>query len=544
MSRKRENKLVPMTKKQETQMYKMKAFLLNIDTLKPARKLYAVFIAIGLGLLIGLIPIEGAGGDSVYAYELMFTNFQKGKVIENKMLNLLATYGLLSLGTAIAFKAGVLNIGATGQFMTGGFLVLILGIAKGNDFTTAEAIPVMLILSAAGGAAVAVLAALLKVLFRINEVVSTLLLNWVVFYIFKIALFDLPNYRDDIHGGGSLSIAESFTFKVGDSTYLLPLIIFLVLVVVIWVILTFTTFGFKIKACGRNFTAARANGISVNRIFISTFAISGALCGLAGAFFYIYRQRVNLGSDILPVEGFNAIAISLLAFNEPFGVIFTSLFYSIIETGKPAANAANIDPQAMSLVISIIIFFSALAAIFIKARPLKWIIEQVVYATHKETQRLQTELENLEKSTKNSTILKKANQDLKELDKKMIAMKLDVNELGRAKFVMKKLSHQKKLEQIQNNAEILLKYMKQINWEKNQFGEKPILDWSREERVTIQSDIHPMLQKRRELNQIIASFEIPLENKKAELKRQKRFIIKEWYSNLGTFALFFMKVVA
>ena len=541
---KKSKQILPLNKKQEEQMYKTKAFLLNIDTVLPARKIYAVFIAVGLGLAIGMIPIEAEGGDSVFAYELMFTNFQKGQVIENKLFNLLATYGLLALGTALAFKAGVFNIGATGQFMAGGLIVLILGIDRGRDFSTPEAIPLMLVLSAGGGAAVASLAAILKIMFRINEVVSTLLLNWVVFYIFKIALSDLPNYRDDVHGGGSLEIAKTFTFKVGEITYLIPLIVFFTLVVIIWFILTFTTFGFKIKACGKSFSAARANGISVNRIFISTFAISGALCGIAGAFFYVYRQRVDLSGNILPVEGFTAIPIALLAFNEPLGVVFTAFFYSILETGRPAANGAEIAPEAMSLVISIIIFFSALAAIFIKARPLKWIIEQAVYAAHQETQQLQAKFDELEKKSNKSTIRKQAIMELKKLEKKMIDLKLDVNELARPKSVMRQLTYNERLVMLKENVDLLKNYLTDLNIQENTIEKKPVLAWTTEKRVMIKTKLHPMLKRRRELNHIIASFEIPLENKKAELKRIKRKVIKEWYANLSTFGLFFMKVVA
>lgn len=336
--------------------------------------------AVVLGLAAGALLMLATGNDPAAGYLYLFSG---GLMSFERLFNTLAsatTLILTGLSVAFAFRTGLFNIGATGQMLVGGLCATMVGLTL--NLPEPLQLTVMFLAAAAGGALWGWLPGFLKAKFNVHEVVSTIMMNWIaywlVYYTVKawfVAKLEtesalLPaastlrlEWLKDLVGPGAGGVVGGFL----DSYLNWGLLLALGLAAVVAVILNRTVLGFELKAVGFNRHSAEYAGMAVGRNIILSMVIAGALAGLAG-FTFFCGYGTNMQIDRVPTQGFDGIAVALLGANSPFGVVAASLFFGLLHTGKGFMSAmTQIPPEIGDTIIAVIIYFAATSVLFERA---------------------------------------------------------------------------------------------------------------------------------------------------------------------------------
>ncbi len=326
------------------------------------RDFVTALVAVVLGLLAGAVLMALIGRNPISGYVYLFRG---GVMSIERVGNTLATATpliLTGLSVAFAFRTGLFNIGAAGQMLMGGLCATAVGLTL--VLPKPLLLTVMVAAAILGGAAWGLVPGLLKAKFNVHEVVATIMMNWIaywtVYYVvpayFKGAYLETESRK--IPDAASLKV-EWLTDLFNGSYINLGLFLAVISVIVIAFIIDRTTFGYELKAVGFNRHAAEYAGIKADRSIIMSMMIAGALSGLAGATFYVgYASNIQIG--VLPTQGFDGIAVSLLGGNSPWGVFGAALFFGLLHSGKGFMNAmTRIPPEIADTIIATIIYFSA-----------------------------------------------------------------------------------------------------------------------------------------------------------------------------------------
>ena len=315
-------------------------------------------------LLIGKNPfqafyslLQGAGimpKPSYAGYKSMLTDFLS-------LLNAMTPLVFASLAVAVAYRAGLFNIGVAGQMLVSGFLATIIVGYSGLDAYIAK--PLVLVIGIIAGGLMGGLVGWLKYKFNINEVVSTIMLNYIAQYV--ISFFIQMYYIDPVSRQSQyISEASRLTLvnvEMGNLKMDIPLgfILAILTAILIKFVMDKTVVGFELKAVGSNRKAAKYAGINVGRNTILAMVISGGLAGLAGVTYYL-GYYASIQPKVLSSIGFDSIAVSLLGNSHPIGVIFSSFLVSIIDQGSTyMSSQAGIRQEISSVIVGLILLFSA-----------------------------------------------------------------------------------------------------------------------------------------------------------------------------------------
>ena len=328
-----------------------------------------------IGLIVGAIVIAVLGKNPFMAYY----NLLQGCGIAPKasyaghksiltdflsFLNYLTPMIFAALAVAVAMRTGLFNIGVSGQMLAAGFLATILVGYSGLNAFLAK--PLVLLIGVAAGAVVGGLIGLLKYKFNINEVVSSIMLNYIIQY---VCSFCINTFYVDPVSRQSKAVAQSARLTladtvVGDLKMDIPLgfILALIAVVLVKFLLDRTKMGYEMKAVGFSRSASRYAGINVGKNIVVTMLISGALAGLAGVTYYL-GYFASIQPRVLSSTGFDAIAVSLLGNNNPVGIIFSSLLITVVDKGSTyMSSAAGIQAEIADVITGIILLFCACSA--------------------------------------------------------------------------------------------------------------------------------------------------------------------------------------
>lgn len=272
------------------------------------------------------------------------------------------------LGVALAFRAGLFNIGAQGQAIWGAMLGAFVGFTiKGLPWFIH--IPIALLMAMIFGALWGAIAGFLKAKTGAHEVIVTIMLNYVAVlslsYLLTTTLLQQPGRRDPI----SPVVQFSATMpRLAGTRLTLGFFLALVAALAVWWLLERTTLGFRIKAVGMNPHAAATAGMSVSRITITSMAIAGGLGGLAGAQMSLtptlltgFPPQLSLG--IVATVGFDAITVALLGRSRPFGVVLAGLLFGAMKAGGLTMAAQAQTPSDLTnLIQALIVLFVAAPA--------------------------------------------------------------------------------------------------------------------------------------------------------------------------------------
>ena len=258
---------------------------------------------------------------------------------------------LAGLAVALAFRAGLLNIGAEGQLLLGAGVATGVGVALGSA-PAVLALPVMLLAGALAGAAWAWIAAELRRRFGVLEVISTIMLNFIaISMVGWVVRGPLQEPTRIYPQSSTLPLSQQLPMIIPGTRVHLGVLLVLVLSAGLWWWLRSTASGFRLRAVGSNpLAAASAGGISVSRTTLGAFLLSGALAGLAGSV-ELTGVTYALYENFSPGYGYTAIAVALLARLNPLAVVLTALMFGALEAG---ASAMQRDAAVPSVVVSVV----------------------------------------------------------------------------------------------------------------------------------------------------------------------------------------------
>lgn len=326
------------------------------------RKGLISIIATLLGLIAGALLMFATGHN---AFEGFLYLIQGGTKSLERIGNTIATATpliLTGLSIAFAFRTGLFNIGTPGQMLFGGLCATVVGHTV--SLPRPLLLIVLVVVALLGGAIWAAIPGLLKALFNVHEVVSCIMMNWVGYWIVYYVVKDyFPNGSKATE---SLPLTDAATLRAPwlsnlfSGSYInLGIILAILAVIIIAFILNKTTFGYELKAVGFNKDAAAYAGISVNRSVVFSMMIAGSLAGLAGLTQYL-GVATNIQIGVMPTQGFDGIAVSLLGANTPVGALLAALFFGLLYAGRGYMSVmTSVPPEIADTIIATIIYFAA-----------------------------------------------------------------------------------------------------------------------------------------------------------------------------------------
>ena len=338
--------------------------------LSVAASLICIVIGLALGVLVlAIINAQHAIGDGLLVI------LQSGSKSARNMGTVLANAAPLvmtGLSVGFAFKTGLFNIGAAGQYTLGAFGALYCAIVL--------QLPWYLCLLAAMifGALWGAIPGIFKAYLNINEVITAIMFNWIGLYMVndimygkgKSVMYDLTTTKTySLRKVAPQSMIPSCGMsdlfgKLQSVTIAIFIAIFFA--IIIYIVLNKTTFGYELRACGFNKNAAKYAGINDKRNIIVSMMIAGALAGVGAGLYYLstvaeWNPQV---STALPAMGFNGISAALLACSNPIGTIFSSLFISYITVGDTKLSTQYYTKEIADVITALIIYLCAFSLLF------------------------------------------------------------------------------------------------------------------------------------------------------------------------------------
>lgn len=361
--------------------------------------LLASLICIFVGLVIGFVVLLVLGwitmaqdGSAVTLSEMVAKTWASGfqPILHGGFFKTANTMGMgvrseilqaaplimTGLSVAFAFKTGLFNIGAAGQYTVGAFFALYSSLMLKLPWWAC------LLAATLGGALWGAIPGFFKAYLNVNEVITAIMFNWIGLYGVNTLIYQAgtgPMFNTNttktytIKQVSPESLIPSFNVNVKGEAYFgkmfLPTIgifIAIAVAVVIWVILNKTTFGYELKACGHNKDAAKYAGINDKRNIVLSMTIAGALAGLGAGLFYLSgsKEWEPLVSTALPAVGFNGISVALLASSNPIGCIFSALFISHITVGGGVMDASVFPSEVADIISGVVIYLCAFSMLF------------------------------------------------------------------------------------------------------------------------------------------------------------------------------------
>ena len=329
------------------------------------QSLIASLLCIVLGMLIGYIVLlfinPTGAGEAIVTVMKNFLNYNRAdtqlKYLGNTLVKT-APLLMCALSILFAYKVGLFNIGASGQYTAGACAALYAALQWHWSW-----LPCML-LAIAAGCAMGAIVGLLKAYCNVNEVISGIMLNWIMLYTANMILANVKEptspYTIQMRSFGSAAVLPTLGLDklFNDNTYVtLAIPLAIILAIVVDVVLNKTRFGYELRATGNNKFAAKYCGMAEKRNIILTLMIAGALSGLGASLLYQsgYEQWQVTASSV-PAMGFNGIAATFLGGLNPIGTIFASFFIQHITSGGAYVDKTIYCSQISDLISAIIIY--------------------------------------------------------------------------------------------------------------------------------------------------------------------------------------------
>ncbi len=346
---------------------KNKISLKNIINSGTLSSFSSALMAIAIGLLFGfLVMIIASPGNAVAGLRyIILGGFRKMGNVFYFATPILMT----GLAVGFAFKMGLFNIGASGQYTMGMFFALYVGFMwdlPSNVHWVAAVLAGMV-----GGMAWGIIPGIFKALMNVNEVITSIMFNYIGMYLVdmwikKSSVMYISNMTRTNYLPGKTQIPA---LGIAGSNVNWGIVLAMIIGVILYIVLEKTTFGYELKATGFNKHASEYAGMKGKTNIIITMTIAGGLAGLGGAFAILAPSAIAGSSmtyepiNVIAANGFNGIAVALLGNSHPIGIIFSSIFISHIQRGGTLASLVGYKPEIIDVVIGIIIYFSAFSMI-------------------------------------------------------------------------------------------------------------------------------------------------------------------------------------
>jgi len=327
----------------------------------------ATLMAIVIGLVVGYLVMLVA---SPVNAGLGFSSILTGGLGKVGDVFYYATPILMTgLAVGFAFKMGLFNIGASGQYTMGMFCAMYVGfhvqLPSGIHWIAC------ILAGMLGGMLWGVFPGFFKAVLNVNEVITSIMFNYIGMYLVDMLVVNDILMYDGVRAR-TLYLPESAkipSLGIPRSNVSIAIIIGILVAIALFVVLNNTTFGYELKATGFNKEACNYAGMNGKRNIVLTMMIAGALAGLGGAFAILAPTTIAGSSvtyepiNVIAANGFNGIAVALLGNSSPLGIIFSSIFVSYIQRGGTLSALYGFKPEIIDIVIAVIIYFSSFSMI-------------------------------------------------------------------------------------------------------------------------------------------------------------------------------------
>ncbi len=346
-------------------------------------KLYSSIISILLSFIIVAVILQLAG---LYPLEFFASLIRgttgidifRGTFIPRYIGTFIITVVpimLTGISVSFAFKTGLFNIGAEGQFMIGGAMAVFLGL---NLNLPPVIFPIFIMICAGlAGALWGFIPGILKATRNIHEVVICIMLNYIAMYLSNLYFTNIEgfqNSRTPYLAENALLKSEFLSSLTGNSGLHWGFLVSLLGLVIYYFIINKSTLGYKLKVIGFNPDAAQYSGINVKAGMVQSMAISGAFAGIAGAILVLGTFYYGREISVFENYGFDGLSVALVGGGSAVGIFFASLLFAALSVSKAIMQTYHIPIQISALVSGIIIFFISLSLITddkLEARRLK-----------------------------------------------------------------------------------------------------------------------------------------------------------------------------
>lgn len=325
----------------------------------------AALLAIILGLFFGfIIMLATSPSNAVPGFKkLLFGGISKFADVLYFATPILMT----GLSVGFAFKMGLFNIGASGQYTMGMFFAIYAGFMF--DLPSEIHWIVCILAGMVGGMFWGIIPGIFKALLNVNEVITSIMFNYIGMYLVDMwiqssSVMYVSNKTRTQYLPGSSQIPS---LGVANSNLNWGFVFAVIIAIGLYIVLNKTTFGYELRATGFNKYASQYAGMKGKKNIILTMVIAGALAGIGGAFAILAPSTIAGSSmtyepvSVIAANGFNGIAVALLGSSSPIGVIFSAIFISYIGRGGTLSGLFGYKPEIVDLVVSVIIYFSAFA---------------------------------------------------------------------------------------------------------------------------------------------------------------------------------------
>jgi general nucleoside transport system permease protein len=347
----------------------MKKYIASILNNSAFGSFLASFISIALGLIIGLIVMylfnpAGAWPGFLTILQGGFTDGARGI---GQVLYYTTPLILVGLSVGFSFQTGLFNIGVIGQFSMGAYVAIIIG---GKLALPSSVHWLVAILGAAiAGVIWAAVPGILKAYFRVSEIITCIMMNYVGLYLVNQLIRD-THYESttamsaDVHKT-ALMPKVGFDKIFPGSTVNSGIFIAIFIAILIYVLLYKTSFGYSLRCCGFNRDASKYAGINETKNIVYVMLISGFIAGLAGGILYLSAMSKNYKiSELFISEPGYGIPVALLGMSHPIGIIISSLFISYIIIGGSLSQGYGFPVETVGIITAVIIYFSAFSLLF------------------------------------------------------------------------------------------------------------------------------------------------------------------------------------
>lgn len=329
-------------------------------------------LSVGLALAAGAIIMWAAGYNPVEAYGALlqgatgcdtigefftelFTKRQFGNTLEYTMV-----LALTGLACALGARAGIFNVGGEGQLYLGAIVSAYIGVLL-SGCSAWLAIPAAALGAMAVGGAYAWIPGVLKVKLKVNEVITTIMLNSIAIY-FCAYLSTGPwktSQGNRVSGTDTLDASFQFTRLIKGSSLSTAIFAAAVIALLVWYVMSKTATGYSLKMTGQNRRFAFFSGLKVDTLTIGAMTISGAMCGLVGMF-EVYGLKGNYQDGISNEFYFDGLLVAMIMRYNPVGIIFMSILFAVLRIGASGMELnAGVPGELYRIIQSVIIFFMA-----------------------------------------------------------------------------------------------------------------------------------------------------------------------------------------
>lgn len=327
----------------------------------------ATLMAIVIGLGVGFVVMLVASPENAVAG---FSSILVGGLKKFGDVFYYATPILMTgLAVGFAFKMGLFNIGASGQYTMGMFCAMYVGFHV--QLPPSIHWVVCVLAGMIGGMVWGIFPGFFKAVLNVNEVITSIMFNYIGMYLVDMLVVNDVLVYDGVRAR-TLYLPESAKMPplgIAKSNVSIAIIIGICIAIALFVVLNNTIFGYELKATGFNKDACDYAGMNGKRNIVVTMMIAGALAGLGGAFCILAPTSMISSSvtyepiNVIAANGFNGIAVALLGNSSPLGIIFSSIFVSYIQRGGTLSALYGFKPEIIDIVISVIIYFSSFSMI-------------------------------------------------------------------------------------------------------------------------------------------------------------------------------------